>query len=774
MARADLSGKQPFAKGADVSWVTQMEAAGYTWSDRDGTPKDLFQILTNLGVNSIRLRVWVDPVNGWNNKADTIAKAVRAKNAGLRLMVDFHYSDIWADPGHQFKPAAWTNYPSAQIISAVYDHTYDVLNGLKSAGVDAEWVQVGNEISCGMLWPDGFTCGVTNNLTNLVSLINSGYAAVKAVNPLTRVIIHLNNGQSNYRWWFDPAVSLGVHFDVVGLSLYPATQTNWISDTTAAFANMIDVAARYGKEVIIAETGMDATAAQACQNMLVDLMNKTRSVPGNKGLGVFYWEPEAYAYWGQTAWYSNGRPTVAMDAFAFEPNRPPGSPALSISNPPATVFLNWTVPVGATAYKVKRALTSGGPCVVIGSQTATAFGDTNVLNDTSYYYVVSALNAFGESVNSSAAVGFYTTNAVAIYGFEGDLRDSSGAANDGINHAVSFLSGIVGGQAGQFNGSNAWVQIPVAIGNSNLTIALWIKTTEAGGLGQWYAGEGLVDGEVSGLQNDFGTALCGGKFAFGIGNVDTTLTSIQSVNNGAWHHVAATWSAATGAMKVYVDGLLDSSGMGPTGARTAITDSLHLGNSHNGGHYFKGTLDDVELFGRDLSATEIASLAGTALPQVPARVWGVSGTGQAELHWNRTIGAASYNVKRSTNGGATYIPLTSNLFNTIFTNVGLSNEISYFYAVSAINASGESAASAAVEVTPHGPPQIGAARMANGHQLALSIPGWASNYSVYAATNLALPNWRALTNSPESRNDLFYLTVPTTNCPQEFFRLSNP
>ena len=401
-ARGGTTG--PLAKGADASWVTQMEASGYTWQNRDGTPADVFAILKNLGLNAIRLRVWVNPANGWNNKADVIAKAVRANNLGLRLLIDFHYSDTWADPGHQTKPAAWTSYPTAQLVNGVSNHTYEVLSGLQAAGVTAEWVQVGNEIACGMLWPDGYACGSTNNTTNLAALINSGYAAVKAVNPATLVVIHLNNGQNSSRWWFDPMVARGIQFDVIGLSLYPATDTNWMSDANGVLANMLDLASRYGKPVMIAETGMSVTDAQLCQNMLVDLMNKVRSVPNHQGLGLFYWEPEAYAYWGWCAWNGSGnagRPTIAMDAFAYEPNQPPGSPALTAANLPARVSLAWTVPVGATNYNVKRATVGGGPYSTLASLAATNYTDTGIVSGSTYYYVVSAVNAFGEGTNSA-------------------------------------------------------------------------------------------------------------------------------------------------------------------------------------------------------------------------------------------------------------------------------------------------------------------------------------------------------------------------------------
>ena len=146
-----------FSKGGDVSWLPQMEATGYNFYDIDGTEKDCLQLLKDKGMNTIRLRVWVKPsndrTNSHSNPAETVALPVRAKNMGMRIMIDFHYSDTWADPGHQTKPAAWSNHTFTELLNDVYNHTFDVLNALKTAGVTPEWVQVGNEIPGGMLWP---------------------------------------------------------------------------------------------------------------------------------------------------------------------------------------------------------------------------------------------------------------------------------------------------------------------------------------------------------------------------------------------------------------------------------------------------------------------------------------------------------------------------------------------------------------------------------------------------------------------------------------------
>lgn len=305
-----------FAKGADVSWLTEMESAGKTFYYANGTVGDCIAVLKSLGMNTIRLRVWVSPANGWNNKVDVVAKALRAKNLGMRVMIDFHYSDSWADPGQQTKPAAWLGYDFATLKSAVSIHTTDVLNALKAAGVQPEWVQVGNETNDGMLWPDG---KASVNMRNFADLLNAGYDGVKSVFPSAKVILHLSNGYDNglYRWMLDGIKNYGGKYDVVGLSLYPSV-SNWSVLNTQCIANINDIISRYGKETMIVETGMPWDQPSACKAFLSDLITKAKAVPANKCLGLLYWEPESYGGWqGYTlgAFDNSGRPTGALDAF---------------------------------------------------------------------------------------------------------------------------------------------------------------------------------------------------------------------------------------------------------------------------------------------------------------------------------------------------------------------------------------------------------------------------------------------------------------------------
>ena len=305
-----------FSKGADVGWLTEMEAAGRKFYNSAGIEQDLLLILKNLGMNTIRFRVWVNPANGWNNKADVVAKSLRAKAHGMRIMIDFHYSVSWADPGQQTKPAAWAAQDINGLKTSLAAHTTDVLNALKTAGVTPEWVQVGNETNNGMLWPEG---QASTNMASYAQLTAAGYDAVKAVFPNAKVIVHVSNGWDNslFRWNFDGLKNNGGKWDVIGMSLYPSP-ADWTTKNAQCLANMNDMVARYGKEVMIVEVGMSWDQSTAANSFLSDLITKTKSVTGNKGLGVLYWEPQAYSNWqGYTlgAFDNSGKPTTALNAF---------------------------------------------------------------------------------------------------------------------------------------------------------------------------------------------------------------------------------------------------------------------------------------------------------------------------------------------------------------------------------------------------------------------------------------------------------------------------
>lgn len=316
----DMTG---FAKGADVSWLTELESNGTLFYDANGKPQECMALLRDLGMNSIRLRVWVNPDGGWCGKDDVVAKAWRAHKLGMRLMIDFHYSDTWADPGKQYVPAAWKDYNFEQMKQAVADHTRDVLTALKERNIDVEWVQVGNETSDGMLWNDAdgadalaVTGRASKNMANFAAYVNAGYNAVKAVYPDAKVIVHLDKGNklSQYTWMFDGLKQHGAKWDVIGMSLYP----DWITDQTwqqvsdDCLANMQTLATKYGCNVILSEIGMVWNSENAAPFL-------KKMVDGCKALsiceGVFYWEPETYGNlngYDKGAFDDSGKPTVAL------------------------------------------------------------------------------------------------------------------------------------------------------------------------------------------------------------------------------------------------------------------------------------------------------------------------------------------------------------------------------------------------------------------------------------------------------------------------------
>jgi arabinogalactan endo-1,4-beta-galactosidase len=159
------------------------------------------------------------------DQAGSIALAKQANAMGFKIMIDFHYSDTWADPGHQTTPAAWTNDSYAQLQTDVYNYTYNFMTALAAAGVTPQYVQVGNEINSGMLWPIGSVGATTvngNNFTQITGLINSGYSAVKAVSSTTQVVIHIAtiSNLSDFEWFFDGLKAAGANFDVIGGSYY--------------------------------------------------------------------------------------------------------------------------------------------------------------------------------------------------------------------------------------------------------------------------------------------------------------------------------------------------------------------------------------------------------------------------------------------------------------------------------------------------------------------------------------------------------------------------
>ncbi len=297
------AGAPAFAKGADLSWATGLEKRGYTWKNADGKPMEIFALMKSLGFNSVRLRVWVNPKDGSCTGEDLLEKARRAARLRMNVMVDFHYSDSWADPGKQFKPAAWKNMDRDSLAKAVYSHTAETLKAVKSTGAVISWVQVGNEIRPGLLWDvDGTKSGAlrsvekdgkllaAENRENFALFLNAGAKAVRKVCPLAKVVVHSDHGE---RWGDIHGVleaAKSVDYDIFGVSVYP--KEDWGAAIASLAANLERVKAEYGKNTMVCEFGMPTYPFDPARDATRAILKALRRVKGCKGL--FWWEPEAF------------------------------------------------------------------------------------------------------------------------------------------------------------------------------------------------------------------------------------------------------------------------------------------------------------------------------------------------------------------------------------------------------------------------------------------------------------------------------------------------
>lgn len=309
-----------FVKGADISWVTEMEGKGYKFYNAAGQERELTALMKEIGCNAIRLRVWVNPTGGWNGQADVVAKAKRAQALGLKLLIDFHYSDSWADPGKQTVPAAWQGKDATAMAAAVKAHTQEVLQALKAAGVDVAWVQVGNETTNGMLWDSGKVAG--SSAGQFVNYFHAGREAVKAVYPQAQVILHLDNAWNlgTLNWFLALMKGRSLDYDILGLSLYPSywesgAYPDWTPKVQQFVSNLPTLYQNYGKPVMLVEFGMPASEPAKAKAALQYLMQNTQAYDYFQG--IFYWEPEAestrngYDYGA----FAGGKPTAALDPF---------------------------------------------------------------------------------------------------------------------------------------------------------------------------------------------------------------------------------------------------------------------------------------------------------------------------------------------------------------------------------------------------------------------------------------------------------------------------
>ena len=361
---------QGFARGADISWYTEMEKDGKHFYNTAGQQTEINALMRECGMNAIRLRVWVDPVfggqgkcpyaSGWCGTDDTVEKALAAKAQGMDVLIDFHYSDFFADPSRQAIPTAWQGSTLDELAQHVADHTTAVLTALKEAGVTPKWVQLGNETRNGMLyskynatsknwenaaplnppdWGEEVTGSTNANYgggwANYARLSNAGYDAAKAVFPDVICMSHLDTRGSDedLSWWFTAFKNAGGKFDMIGLSHYPmpwnnggetAATTNGKSRNDNLMKVIVNTFKTAQVPVMIVETGVYCEYVNGGKEVMQDLFDKCRA--RNYIKGVFYWEPEQYNWWkpavyntigwsnyNMCGFLNNGRPAAILD-----------------------------------------------------------------------------------------------------------------------------------------------------------------------------------------------------------------------------------------------------------------------------------------------------------------------------------------------------------------------------------------------------------------------------------------------------------------------------
>ncbi len=329
-----------FIRGVDLSFTTEIVGAG-TKFYHNNQQIELLQFCAEKGINTVRLRLWHAPLDSRSSLTEVVAFSKTIVAKGLSIWLDIHYSDTWADPANQTKPAAWKNASILILKDSVYQYTSKVLAAFKTAGVGLKIVQVGNETNGGFLWNEGRVGGSYDvNWGNYALLLKEGLRAVKDADTNTKTMVHFA-GMDGSEWFFNNLNTQGVNFDYIGLSYYPIWHGKSLD---AVSTQMNSLVSKYQKPVVIAETSYpftlgwndytnnvvglnsqiisDYPATPEGQNAytkaLIDLIKK---MPNQQGMGLCWWAPEWVAFRGPTA--NNGSSMENLTLFDFTNNALP-------------------------------------------------------------------------------------------------------------------------------------------------------------------------------------------------------------------------------------------------------------------------------------------------------------------------------------------------------------------------------------------------------------------------------------------------------------------
>ncbi|WP_346863660.1 glycosyl hydrolase 53 family protein [uncultured Draconibacterium sp.] len=316
---------QEYAVGADLSFLKQAEDMGFEFKE-NGEAQPGLQIFKNHGYNWIRLRLFHTPTQLPNNLEYTIALAKEAKKLGYKFLLDYHYSDTWADPGKQFIPKAWEGMSHAELEVAVFEYTRETMIAFRDSGVFPDMVQVGNEISHGMLWPDG---KLPENWDNFAELVQAGINGVFAScgnNPCPQIMIHIDKGGDKdfTKYFYDKIISYGIKFDVIGQSYYP-----WWHGSLLDLRACLNFAAdEYKKDIILVEAAYNWTPTEykdknppfaetpEGQKEFWDECNRiVMGVNNNRGIGIFWWEPAVARHGSRSFFDENGNVLPVITVF---------------------------------------------------------------------------------------------------------------------------------------------------------------------------------------------------------------------------------------------------------------------------------------------------------------------------------------------------------------------------------------------------------------------------------------------------------------------------
>jgi arabinogalactan endo-1,4-beta-galactosidase len=414
-----LSASAQVHKGADLSFVPRLEQNGAQFYLNDNN-ENVFTIFRNNGWDVVRLRLWHTPAEPWHGLDSTLAFARRAKDMGFEILLDFHYSDTWADPANQIKPAAWNGLDFNTLVDSVYHYTNAVICRFRDEGALPKWVQIGNEINPGMLLPEGGISGNTAAEWNrLCTLLDAGARACRDSLPVAqqpKIMIHIASGgdHATSEWFFDWLAMWRLDYDIIAQSYYPW----WHGTLEALESNLNNLAVRYNKEIWVVETAYPFTlgwndntnnivglpehllpgfpdSPQGQADFLTEVCRIVQNVPNGLGGGICYWEPA----WVTTA--SFGSPWENLALFDFSNEALPGlmqfasdiPPELTVSVIRDSLRLRWT-PVtlcGTTVpdYRAFYSTNFGGPTVFLGqtADTTITAGAVSELPNSAFYFV---------------------------------------------------------------------------------------------------------------------------------------------------------------------------------------------------------------------------------------------------------------------------------------------------------------------------------------------------------------------------------------------------